>query len=168
MALSDIEIAQSTKLRPITEIAEKAGIDPEHIELYGRYKAKLDSRLILKSERKNGKLVLVTAITPTPAGEGKTTTTIGLAAETVDDKAKLTVVHVDAALPGYLSRVDVEGVALINMVVEHGCQEIVCGADGVEVAGEVEVYVLHRDDLCVAASGSSSLYAENRPEGRLS
>ena len=88
--------------------------------------------------------------------------------ETVDDKAKLTVVHVDAALPGYLSRVDVEGVALINMVVEHGCQEIVCGADGVEVAGEVEVYVLHRDDLCVAASGSSSLYAENRPEGRLS
>lgn len=79
MALSDIEIAQQTKLRPISEIAEKAGIDADLLELYGKYKAKLDSRLIMKSERKNGKLILVTAITPTPAGEGKTTTTIGLA-----------------------------------------------------------------------------------------
>ena len=77
--LSDIEIAQSTPLRPITEIAEKAGINTDWLELYGKYKAKLDNRLIMKSERKNGKLVLVTAITPTPAGEGKTTTTIGLA-----------------------------------------------------------------------------------------
>lgn len=79
MALSDIEIAQQTKLRPISEIAEKAGIDADLLELYGKYKAKLDSSLIMKSERKNGKLILVTAITPTPAGEGKTTTTIGLA-----------------------------------------------------------------------------------------
>ena len=77
--LSDIEIAQSTPLRPITEIAEKAGISLDHIEQYGRYKAKLDNRLILKSDRPDGKLILVTAITPTPAGEGKTTTTIGLA-----------------------------------------------------------------------------------------
>ena len=77
--LSDIEIAQKTPMKPITEIAEKAGIDPDCLEQYGKYKAKLDSRLILNSGRKNGKLVLVTAITPTPAGEGKTTTTIGLA-----------------------------------------------------------------------------------------
>lgn len=77
--LTDIEIAQKTPLRPITEIAEKVGIDPDHIEQYGKYKAKIDSRLIINSDRKNGKLVLVTAITPTPAGEGKTTTTIGLA-----------------------------------------------------------------------------------------
>ncbi len=77
--LSDIEIAQQTPMRPITEIAKTAGIDPDQIEQYGKYKAKLDSRSLIGSDRKNGKLVLVTAITPTPAGEGKTTTTIGLA-----------------------------------------------------------------------------------------
>ena len=77
--LSDIEIAQSTKMKPITEIAKIAGVDEEYLEQYGKYKAKVDYALLKKSERKNGKLVLVTAITPTPAGEGKTTTTIGLA-----------------------------------------------------------------------------------------
>ena len=77
--LTDIEIAQSAKMQPITKIAEAAGIDEEYIEAYGRYKAKINYSLLDKSERKNGKLILVTAITPTPAGEGKTTTTIGLA-----------------------------------------------------------------------------------------
>ena len=77
--LSDIEIAQSAKMRPITEIAAKAGIPEEALEQYGRYKAKIDYKLLDNSTRKPGKLVLVTAITPTPAGEGKTTTTIGLA-----------------------------------------------------------------------------------------
>ena len=77
--LSDIEIAQNTKMKPITEIAKIAGVDEEYLEQYGKYKAKVDYALLKKSNRKNGKLVLVTAITPTPAGEGKTTTTIGLA-----------------------------------------------------------------------------------------
>ena len=77
--LTDIEIAQSTKMQPITEIAKVAGVDEEYLEQYGKYKAKVDYALLKKSSRKNGKLVLVTAITPTPAGEGKTTTTIGLA-----------------------------------------------------------------------------------------
>ncbi len=77
--LSDIEIAQSCKLRPITEIAQGAGIDDEYIEQYGKYKAKVDLKLLTESKNGYGKLVLVTAITPTPAGEGKTTTTIGLA-----------------------------------------------------------------------------------------
>ncbi len=77
--LSDIEIAQSTKMQPITEIARVAGVDEEYLEQYGKYKAKVDYALLKNSIRKNGKLVLVTAITPTPAGEGKTTTTIGLA-----------------------------------------------------------------------------------------
>ena len=75
---SDIEIAQACKLRPIGEIAETAGIDEKYVETYGRYKAKIDPA-ILGEKRPDGKLVLVTAITPTPAGEGKTTTTIGLA-----------------------------------------------------------------------------------------
>ena len=79
MALSDIEIAQSAKMQPITEIAKNAGIDEKYIEQYGKYKAKIDFNLLSESERENGKLILVTAITPTPAGEGKTTTTIGLA-----------------------------------------------------------------------------------------
>lgn len=77
--LSDIEIAQQCEMRPITEIAKNAGIDEKYIEQYGKYKAKIDLSLLNESERDNGKLILVTAITPTPAGEGKTTTTIGLA-----------------------------------------------------------------------------------------
>ncbi|MBP3599470.1 MAG: formate--tetrahydrofolate ligase [Clostridia bacterium] len=77
--LTDIEIAQQCEMKPITEIAKKAGIPEENLEQYGKYKAKIDLSLLNKNENKNGKLILVTAITPTPAGEGKTTTTIGLA-----------------------------------------------------------------------------------------
>ena len=76
--LTDIEIAQSCEMKPIWEIAETAGIPEEYIDYYGKYKAKL-SLDILKHEDRENKLVLVTAMTPTPAGEGKTTTTIGLA-----------------------------------------------------------------------------------------
>lgn len=76
---SDIAIAQQTQLKDIEVIANSIGIGAEHIERYGNYKAKLDYMSIAKSQGKEGKLVLVTAITPTPAGEGKTTTTIGLA-----------------------------------------------------------------------------------------
>ncbi|MBQ7780027.1 MAG: formate--tetrahydrofolate ligase [Clostridia bacterium] len=75
--LSDIEIAQSIKMEPIGKIAAKIDIDEDSYEPYGKYKAKLDLS-ILNRENENGKLILVTAITPTPAGEGKTTTTIGL------------------------------------------------------------------------------------------
>ena len=77
--MTDIEIAQSVKMRPITEIAQVAGVDDKYLEQYGKYKAKVDYALLKDSPRKDGKLILVTAITPTPAGEGKTTTTIGLA-----------------------------------------------------------------------------------------
>lgn len=77
--MTDIEIAQGCHMRPITEIAAAAGIDEKYIEQYGRYKAKIDLSIMDEVKRDNGKLVLVTAITPTPAGEGKTTTTIGLA-----------------------------------------------------------------------------------------
>lgn len=76
---SDIEIAQQTVMAHIDDIAEKAGIDDKYIEHYGRYKAKIDLSLLDECKKPEGKLVLVTAITPTPAGEGKTTTTIGLA-----------------------------------------------------------------------------------------
>lgn len=77
--LSDIEIAHRCQMKPITEIAEKAGIEEKYIEQYGRYKAKIDLSIMKENNRPNSKLILVTAITPTPAGEGKTTTTIGLA-----------------------------------------------------------------------------------------
>ena len=76
---TDIEIAQECEMRPIMEIAKIAHVDEKYIEQYGKYKAKVDPALLKETDRKNGKLVLVTAITPTPAGEGKTTTTIGLA-----------------------------------------------------------------------------------------
>ncbi len=78
MYKSDIEIAQSVEMKNITEIAATAGIDNKYLEQYGNYKAKIDLSLLKDDSRPNGKLVLVTAITPTPAGEGKTTTTIGL------------------------------------------------------------------------------------------
>ena len=77
--MSDIEIAQECQMLPIMEIAAKAGIDDEYLEQYGKYKAKIDYKLLKDSKRGNGKLILVTAMNPTPAGEGKTTTTIGLA-----------------------------------------------------------------------------------------
>ena len=76
---TDIEIAQACEMRPINEIAASIGIDEKYTEQYGRYKAKIDLSYLKESTRPDGKLVLVTAITPTPAGEGKTTTTIGLA-----------------------------------------------------------------------------------------
>lgn len=77
--LSDIEIAQACEMRPIFEIAKKAHVDEKYIEAYGKYKAKVDLSLLKETGKADGKLVLVTAITPTPAGEGKTTTTVGLA-----------------------------------------------------------------------------------------
>jgi formate--tetrahydrofolate ligase len=76
---TDIEIAQTAKIRPIQEIAEKLGISKDDLELFGKYKAKIPIFLIDEERVKNAKLILVTAITPTPAGEGKTTTSIGLA-----------------------------------------------------------------------------------------
>jgi len=75
---SDLEIAQKAQLKPIAQIAQKLGIDPELIEPYGRTKAKLPLSLINEQKLATSKLILVTALSPTPAGEGKTTTSIGL------------------------------------------------------------------------------------------
>ncbi|MBQ5987838.1 MAG: formate--tetrahydrofolate ligase, partial [Clostridia bacterium] len=77
--LSDIEIAQATEMQPITEIAKRAHVDERFLEPYGKYKAKVDPALLKETDKPDGKLILVTAITPTPAGEGKTTTCVGLA-----------------------------------------------------------------------------------------
>lgn len=76
---SDIEIAQECTMTPITEIAKKAGIEEKYLEQYGKYKAKIDYNMLKETDKKDGKLILVTAINPTPAGEGKTTTSVGLA-----------------------------------------------------------------------------------------
>jgi len=76
--MTDIEIAQSTKILPIADVAKRLGVDEEQMEMYGRYKAKVDITALRNTPRK-GKLILVTAINPTPAGEGKTTTSVGLA-----------------------------------------------------------------------------------------
>lgn len=76
---SDIEIAQNATMLKITEVAKNCGVDEKYIEQYGNYKAKIDYQLLKETNRPDGKLILVTAITPTPAGEGKTTTSVGLA-----------------------------------------------------------------------------------------
>ena len=78
MMKTDIEIAQECMMEPITKVAEKAGIPEEYLEQYGKYKAKIDYNFLKKSDKEDGKLILVTAINPTPAGEGKTTTSVGL------------------------------------------------------------------------------------------
>ena len=88
---SDVEIARAAQLRPIAEIAKSLGIAEEHIEPYGRYKAKLTPEALAGATGKNGKLILVTAINPTPAGEGKTTTSVGLA-DALHKQGKKTVV----------------------------------------------------------------------------
>ena len=91
MMKSDVEIARAAELRPIAEIAKTLGIAEEHIEPYGRYKAKLTPAALAHAEGKKGKLILVTAINPTPAGEGKTTTSVGLA-DALHRQGKKTVV----------------------------------------------------------------------------
>ena len=94
--LSDIEIASAAKMLPIDQIAQDLGVLPEELEPYGRYKAKLAESIYKRlANRENGKLVLVTAINPTPAGEGKTTTTVGLA----DGLRRLVVVNEPCAKP---------------------------------------------------------------------
>ena len=77
--MTDIEIAQSCEMKHIRKIAKTAGVDEKYLEQYGNYKAKIDYNMFQEVDRPDGKLILVTAITPTPAGEGKTTTTVGLA-----------------------------------------------------------------------------------------
>ena len=87
-----------------------------------------------------------------------------LSAKPIDNVTELTVIHIDSTLPGDLFRIDAEGVALLNVVVQHGSQQIVGGTDGVEITGEMEIDVLHGDNLGIAASGCSALDAENRTE----
>ena len=90
--LTDVQIAQSAKMEPIKEIAAKVGLSEDDLELYGKYKAKISLETIERlKDKKDGKLVLVTAINPTPAGEGKTTTMIGLA-QSLNKIGKKTVV----------------------------------------------------------------------------
>ena len=88
---TDVEIARAAHLRPIAEIAEQIGIAEKDIEPYGRYKAKLTPEALAGTGEKQGKLILVTAINPTPAGEGKTTTSVGLA-DALHKQGKKTVV----------------------------------------------------------------------------
>ena len=90
-----------------------------------------------------------------------------LAAQAADDVPQLPVVHVHSPLPGDLLYVDAQGVALLDVVVQHRRQQIVGRADGVEIPGEMEVNILHGDHLGIAASGRAPLDAEHRPQGRL-
>ena len=96
MMKTDIQIAQEAVMKPITEVAAGLGIEPDELELYGKYKAKISDEYMEKiSSRPDGKLILVTAINPTPAGEGKTTTSVGLgqAFAKLGKKAVIAVSH---------------------------------------------------------------------------
>ena len=118
---SDIEIAQEHSAKRITEIAAAAGIDEKYLEMYGNYKAKIDYKLLNETDKPDGKLILVTAITPTPAGEGKTTTSVGLAdalnkvgKKTVSNKgtAQLSLEAYIAARAGMMSLTNAKGRAM--------------------------------------------------------
>ena len=87
-----------------------------------------------------------------------------LPAEPVDNMTELTVIHVHGALPGDLLRIDAESIALLNVVIQHGSQKVVGRADGMEVTGEVEVDILHGNNLGIAAAGCTALDAEDRAE----
>ena len=93
--------------------------------------------------------------------------TVCFSAQSDVDKAQCAVVHVHAAFEENAALVDIQLVALLHMVVQDGAQQVVCRADGVKVAGEMQVDVLHRHDLCIAAAGSAALDAEYRTQGRL-
>ena len=90
-----------------------------------------------------------------------------LSAKSVYDKTQLTVIHIHTSSPSDLSRIDVQLIALVDMVVDHCCKQVVCCADRMEVTGEVKVDILHRHNLCVSAACSSALYTEDRSKGRL-
>ena len=90
--------------------------------------------------------------------------TVHLAAQAIHDEAELAVVHIHAALPGDAAGIDVQGVALLDAVVDHGSQQVICGANGMQVTGKVEVDILHGHHLGIAAAGRAALYAEHGPE----
>ena len=92
---------------------------------------------------------------------------VRFSAKTVNDEPELSVVHVDASSPGNLARIDVQLISLIDVIIDHGCQQIVRGSDRMEIAGEVEIDVFHGNDLRVSAAGSTALHSEDRAEGRL-
>ena len=92
--LTDIEIAQAAQPLDISAVAEKAGVASEYLECYGRTKAKVDYNLLRDKDYQPGKLILVTAINPTPAGEGKTTTTVGLADALSKMGKNLSLIHI--------------------------------------------------------------------------
>ena len=85
-------------------------------------------------------------------------------AEPIDNMTELTVVHIHSALPGDLLRVDAEDVALLNVVVQHGGQQVIGGTDGMEVTGEMEVDVLHGNDLGITAAGRAAFDTEDRTQ----
>ena len=106
---SDIEIAQECTMEPITKIAEKAGIDDKYLEQYGKYKAKIDYNLLKDTDKKDGKLILVTAINPTPAGEGKTTTLYSIIDYLNRPEINITTIEdpVEIRIPG-LNQVEID------------------------------------------------------------
>ena len=89
---------------------------------------------------------------------------VGLAAQAVGDKAELAVIHIHTAAPGDAAGVDLQGVALVDVVVDHSGQQVVGGADGVEITGEVQVDVFHRNHLGIAAAGRAAFDAEHRTQ----
>ena len=142
--LTDIEIAQQCRMRPITEIAATAGIDEEYLEQYGRYKAKIDHRLLMdRADRPDGKLILVTAINPTPAGEGKTTISANLALSLAssglrtvlidtdlrkqDTKAAVGVNDTRPGLPEYMTDSNIDVASMLSPV-PGSSLEVICSA----------------------------------------
>ena len=135
---SDLEIAQSAEMLPISKIAESINLSEEDYECYGRYKAKISDSYIRKIEgNKDGKLILVTAINPTPAGEGKTTTSVGLADafHKLDKKVMLalraavaTVLHLRAVMLAAIGADDVVAPACLCqcLLADAVCSEVLC------------------------------------------
>ena len=154
---SSLEIAQEATLRPVMDIAREIGLEEDEVDLYGRYKGKISLGAIDRlAGAPEAKIVCVSAITPTKAGEGKTTTSVSLTQGLGHIGKRPVLCLRDPAL-----------VAVEDVTVDERGEHVVRCGNGVEVAREVEVQILHRDDLGEAAARRAALDPEDRAERRL-
>ena len=153
--LSDIEIEKQAKMLKIGEVAAKLGISEDEYEPYGHYKAKLSESLYAKTKNDpDGKLILVTAINPTPAGEGKTTISVGLA-ESMNKIGKKAILALrEPSLGPFFG---IKGGAAGG-----GYAQVVSRSYSVHISCEVQINVFHRNDLSVSTASRTALDTKNR------
>ena len=153
--MTDIEIAQAHTPKKITEIAAAAGIDEKYLELYGNYKAKIDPKMLNETNAPDGKLILVTAITPTPAGEGKTTVSTNLAAAMAKSGKRVLLIDCDLRNPSVAKTLKLpEGSGLAEFLSERKPAREVIKATEVENLWVIAGYQMAMGGAAMLAIGA--------------